>query len=127
MYEEGSVWYKRFKKECERISPHIKFRAVKMGFVRIYWQNGGQPAYLHEVYRWMPAKGYNIEDEDPRFEDKRYFEEYEDSAELTMKIKNFVEGYWDSVATIRKRIYLMKNNKEANKTFTDAYRNVRVR
>lgn len=127
MYEEGSVWYKRLKKECEQISPHLRFIPIKLGFVRIYWDRGGTPAYIHEVYRWMPYKGYDIEEEDPRFESHRYYEEYEDSATLTLKLKNFVEGYYDSIAAIRKRVRLFKNNKEAYQTFTNAYKEVRVK
>jgi hypothetical protein len=127
MYEEGSVWYKRLKKEAEQLSPHIRFIPIKLGFVRIYWDKGGTPAYIHEVYRWMPAKGYDIDENDPRFESLRYYEEYEESAMMTLKLKNFVEGYYDSIAAIRKRVYNLKNCKEAYKTYTDAYKEVRVK
>lgn len=98
-----------------------------MGFVRIYWDKGGTPAYIHEVYRWMPAIGYDMDEKDPRFESQRYYEEYEDSAELTLKIKNFVEGYYDSIDTIRKRIWMFRNNKEHYYTSVNAYKEVRVK
>jgi hypothetical protein len=127
MYEEGSEWYKRLKIECEKISPHIRFIPVKMGFVRIYWDYGGEPGYIHEVYRWMPYKGYDLNENDPRFESKRYFEEYEDSAELTLKLKNFVEGYYDSINVIKKRIWLLRNSKDGYKEIVGAYREMRVR
>lgn len=123
----GTIWYKRFKKECERMSPHIRFKPIKYGFVRIYWVGGCEPAYMHECYKWMPYKGYDIEEKDPRFQSKKYFEEYEDQAELTLKIKNFVEGYWDAIKTMKKRVYMMKNNKEFYNTAKNAYRNVRVK
>jgi hypothetical protein len=124
---EGSIWFKRFVEECEKMSPHIKFVRVKYGFYRIYWTGGGEPAYIHEVYKEMPYKGYHMDDLDPRFESQRYYEEYEDAGEITRKIKNFVEGYWDSIATMRKRIYMLKNNKEFRETATKAYRQVRVK
>ena len=75
----------------------------------------------------MPYKGYDIEEKDPRFQSREYYEEYEDQAELTMKLKNFVEGYWDSINTIKKRIYMLKNDKEFRKTASEAYRSVRVK
>ncbi len=123
----GSIWYRRFKKECEKMSPHIRFKEIKYGFVRIYWVGGGHPAYMHEVYKWMPYKGYDIEEKDPRFQSQKYYEEYEDQAELTLKIKNFVEGYWDSIKTMKKRIYMFKNNKEFYKEACNAYKQVRVK
>lgn len=122
-----TLWRKRFEKECKKMSPHIKFRPIKYGFTRIYWVNGCEPAYMHEVIDNMPYKGYDIEEKDPRFQSKTYYEEYEDQAELTMKIKNFVEGYWDSIRTMRKLVYLMKNSKEHYKTAVEAYKNVRVK
>lgn len=123
----GSIWYKRFKKECEKMSSHIKFVPIKYGFVRIYWVGGGESAYIHECYRFMPYKGYNIEEKDPRFQSHQYYQEYEDQAELTMKIKNFVEGYWDSIKVMEKRIYMFKNDKEFYKEATQAYKKIRVR
>jgi hypothetical protein len=63
----------------------------------------------------MPAKGYDIFERDDEFESFKYFEEHEDAAEQTLNIKNFVEGYWDSLHTIRKRVYLFKNHDEYNK------------
>jgi len=122
-----SIWRKRFEKECKKLSPHIKFKPIKYGFTRIYWVGGCEPAYMHEVYDNMPYKGYDIEEKDPRFQSKKYYEEYEDSAELTLKIKNFVEGYWDSLYTMKKRVYMMKNNKEFRNTAIDAYKRVRVK
>jgi hypothetical protein len=124
---EGSRWFKKFKKDVEKMSPHFEFRRIKYGFYRIYWTGGGEPAYVHEVYKWMPVKGYDYEDWDPRFESHRYYQEYEDQAELTMKVKNFVEGYWDSLQTMKKRLRMFKNDKEFRKEAIEAYRNVRVK
>jgi len=76
---------------------------------------------------WMPMKGYDMEEQDPRFADQRYYEEYEDRAELTLKIKNFVEGYWDSMDTLKKRVKLLRNNKEFLANAIRAYSNVVVK
>lgn len=119
----GTRWFQRLHKECKAISPHIKFVRVRLGYFRIYWRG----AYIHEVYSKMPEFGYDIEDIDPRFENKGYYEEYEDNAELSQKIKNYIEGYRDSIERIRTRIYMMKNDREFNETATRAYQNYTVK
>lgn len=62
----------------------------------------------------MTGRGYDIEERDIGFESQKYFEEYEDAAELSLNIKNYVEGYWDSIDTIKKRVYMFRNDKEFN-------------
>lgn len=94
-----------------------------MGFYRIYWQD----AYLHEVYKEMPQKGYDIEEEDPRLESKQYYEEYEDTVDTVRTIKNFVEGYYDSLDHIKTRVYLLKNDKEFEQTAKNAYKQVYIK
>lgn len=123
MLIEGSRWFKRFYKDCKAISKHIKFKRIKLGFFRIYYQD----AYLHEVYKEMPEHGYDIYDLDPRFESRSYYEEFEDNAELTRKIKNYVEGYWDSLDRIKTRIYMMRTNKEYNTNARNAYKKMYVK
>jgi hypothetical protein len=120
---EGTYWFKRLLKDIKRISPHIRVVRLKMGFYRIYWQN----AYIHEVYKEMPQIGYDIYEEDPRIESKSYYEEYEDNVELTRKIKNFVEGYYDSLDTIKTRVYLMRNNAEYAATAARAYQQMVIK
>jgi len=124
---EGSRWFRRFYKECRKLSKHIYFKRIKYGFYRLYWTGGGQPAYIHEVYKEMPYRGYDINDKDIRLQSFKYYQEYEDSAELTRNIKNFVEGYVDSMGTLRKRVYMLKNDKEFYKNAVDAYKQVRVK
>lgn len=121
---EGSRWFRRFVKDCKDISSHIRIVKIKYGFYRIYWKE----AYLHEVYKEMPMKGYDIEDDDVRMqESQKYYEEFEDGGEVTRKIKNYVEGYWDSLDTIRTRVYMMKNNDEFRQRAFDAYKQMVVR
>jgi len=114
---EGSIWFRRLVKECQKISRHIRIKRIKFGFFRVYWKD----IYIHEVYKEMPEKGYDIEYYDPRFDNRSYYEEFEDRAELTRKIKNFVEGYWDSLDAIRTRVWLLRHDKEYNQNASKAY------
>lgn len=109
------------------MSPHFHFRPINYGYYRIYWTGGGEPAYIHEVYKWMPYSEYQIEFKDPNVISQRYYEEYEDQLEVTRKIKNYVEGYVDSLDTMRKRFFQLKNDKEFRKTAVDAYKTVRLK
>jgi hypothetical protein len=120
---EGSLWFKRFYNDCKRISPQLRFVRVKLGFYRIYFKQ----AYIHEVYKEMPEMGYEWDELDPRLENQKYFEEYEDSVELTRNIKNYVEGYWESLDRVRTRVYMMKSNKEFNNRAMEAYQQMVVR
>lgn len=75
----------------------------------------------------MPARGYDLELVDPRFESQKYYEEYEDKAELTRLLKNYVEGYYDSIKKIRARVQAMKQDKEAYKYARQAYKNIKIK
>lgn len=108
---EGSRYFRRFLKDCKRISSHIKVKRIKHGFYRIYFNKG----YIGECYKEMPPKGYDIEEIDNRFEDRKFWEKKEDRAELTRKVKNFVEGYADSFDSLQTNVYLMRHSKEHNK------------
>lgn len=120
---EGTIWFRRFLKDVKNISSRIRIKRIKMGFYRLYYDD----AYLHEVYKEMPQHGYDIYDIDPRIENQSYYEEYEDNTELTRKIKNYVEGYWDSLDRIKTRVFLMRNNKEFNTSAKNAYKNMYVK
>lgn len=105
------------------MSPHIRFVRIKYGFYRIYYKQG----YIHEVYKEMPQKGYDMDDLDPRFDDQKYFEEFEDHAELTRKIKNYVEGYVESIDKIRTRLYMLRHDKEFFDNSQKAYQTMVVK
>lgn len=120
---EGSRWFRRLYREAKKIDPNFRFKRIKFGFYRIYYRD----AYIHEVYKEMPYKGYDLDDLDPRFESQKYYEEYEDSGEITRKVKNYVEGYVDSIDRIRTRAYMMRNDKEFNDNATKAYREMVVK
>ena len=119
----GSLWFRRLVDDCKKISPHIRIKAIGHGFYRVYFQR----AYIHELYKEMPQTGYDCIDKDFVFLEKKYVESREDSSELTRKIKNYVEGYWDSLETIRIRVYMMKHNAEYNKMATKRYETVVVK
>lgn len=125
--EIGSIWFKRFKREAEGLSSHIRFKLIKYGFFRIFWIGDGVSAYLGECSKDMSEIGYEMEEKNFQLESKKYFEELEDNAEYIQKIKNFKEGYRDSITRLRTKIYMLKNNQEFRKEAQDAYRTIIVK
>lgn len=126
--DNGSRWFRRFVRDARKLSNHIKFKKIKFGFYRIYWVGSGESAYLGECYKEMPEKGYDIEDLNQDLDSKKYYEEMEDKGELVRKIKNFVEGYWDNMDSLRRKVYLLKNNdKEFTNTTMRGYREMKVK
>lgn len=125
--KQGSLWFRRFVKDVQKMSVHFKFVPINYGYYRIYWTGGGEPAYVHEVWKWMPYRGFNYEEKDLNLISKRYYEEFEDQLEVTRKVKNYVEGYVDSLETMTTRNYMLKNNKEFRKEATNAYKQVAVK
>ena len=101
------------------MSPHIRFVRARYGFYRVYWKD----AYIHEVFKEMPLLGYDFEDEDVFIKESlSNYEEFEDSNDLVMMIKNFREGYWDALDAIRTRVYLIRHDKEFNERAHAAYK-----
>ena len=119
---KGTYWFDRFKRDAEALSPHIRFVSIAHGFYRIYWIGSGHPAYLGECYREMPEFGYEIEDLDINLVSQKYYEEFEDRTSITRKIKNFVEGYWESIDQLTTRVYMFKNDAEFRKTAINGYK-----
>lgn len=124
---EGSFYFRRFVKDCKKLSGHLKFVPIQHGYYRLYWTGGGQPAYIHEVWKWMPYMGYELEHKDMNIVSQRYYEEYEDQLEVNRKVKNFVEGYWDCRDRVQTRLYMLKNDKEFRNEATRAYEKVVVK
>ncbi len=115
---KGSRWFQRLMQDLNNMSSDFRVVPAKYNFYRIYWRN----AYVHEVYSEMPEKGYDIEIENPRlFQNQSYYQEFEDGNELPRLIKNFVEGYWDSLDHIKTRLYLLKNDEEFRENAQKAY------
>lgn len=108
---KGSRWFRRFLKDCKRISKHIRVKRIKHGFYRVYFRHG----YIGECYKEMSPKGYDIDEIDNRFEDRKFWESREDRAELTRKVKNYVEGYVESLDMVTTNTYMMRHSAEHNK------------
>lgn len=119
----GSRWFNRLVKDCENISSHIRIKEIGNGFYRIYYNQ----AYIYEVYKEMPQIGYEDETKDFNFVSKKYIESREDPSEMVRKVKNFVEGYWEALATIRIRVWMMKHDKEFNEKATKRYQTVVIK
>jgi len=120
---EGSLWFRRLLKDCKKISSHIRVKRIKNGFFRIYYKQ----AYIHEIYKEAPMIGYTMDSLDPRFESKKFWESKEDRADLTRQVKNYIEGYWDSLDRIRTRMYMFRNNYEFYKTAVDGYKTLVIK
>lgn len=123
MNKTGSRWFRRFKAECEEMSPHVRFRRIKFGFYRIYYKG----FYIGECYKEMSPVSYDIEELNVNLSKQSYFEEYEDNAKTVRQIKNFVEGYYDSIASFKRRMYMLRTDDEFYKTSRDAYRTMYVK
>lgn len=123
----GSLYFRRFLKDLKRMSPHLVLVPITHGYFRLYFINGGEGAYIHEVWKWMPYRGYELEYKDIELISKKYFEEYEDQLTMNRKVKNFVEGYWDCLDRVKTRLWLLKNDKAFREEATKAYRQVVVK
>lgn len=121
--EKGTGWFKRFRRECEAFSPHVRFKEIKLGFFRIYYKG----FYIGEAYKEMPPRGYDIEELDERLENRSYYEEYEDNVALTRKVKNFIEGYYDASDSFRTRMYMLRNDNEFYKVSKERYQTVVIK
>ena len=120
---EGSQWFRRLVKDLRRMSKHFRIVRIRNGFFRIYWKD----AYVHEVYKEMPYRGYSWYTESPYKESYKLMQEYEVDGDLQRKIKNYVEGYTESIQAIKLRMYQFKNNDEHYKLAKDMYKSVVIK
>ena len=65
-----------------------------------------------ETYEEMPPNWRNIESYDPRLKSQKYYEEYEDNVKLIRTLKNFLEGYYDSIEKLKRCLWMLRHNKE---------------
>ena len=121
--DEGSYWFRRLIKDLFRMSKHFKVRRIRCGFNRIYWKD----AYVHEVYKEMPYRGYVWYTESPYKDSLKLVQDWEQDGEIQRKVKNFVEGYAEASKAIKLRIYQFKNNDEHYRTAKDMYKQVVVK
>ncbi len=120
---EGSYYFRRLVKEAKKISPHIKFKRIKYGFYRIYLKG----AYIGECSKDMTQMGYDIEHKNWNYEDRRYMQEYEDTIDSTARIKNFREGYWQTLDRLKTRVFMFKHDKEFYKQALRGYSQMRIK
>lgn len=120
---EGSYWFKRLIRELYKTSKDIKVVKIRCGFFRIYWKE----AYVHEVYKDMPPRGYSWYTESPYRESLRLVQEWEQDGEIQRKVKNFVEGYYEASKAIMIRIYQFKNDTEHYNIAKDMYKHVVIK
>jgi hypothetical protein len=119
----ASIWFKRLVEDCRKISPHIRFKQIKHGFYRIYYKT----AYIGECFKNMPEHGYDIFERAQGFEDYSYYQKYHDTADSTLRIKNFVEGYWETLDKIRTRLFMFRHDKEAYERARQGYSQMRIK
>lgn len=118
-----SRWFKRLQKDTQRFGSHVRFKRIRHGFWRIFYDGG----YLGEVYEDLPEVGYDIIDLDHRLEERKYVQDRLDDGEVQRLVKNFVEGYYEVLDTMRSRVYNARHNHEAYKTITEGYRQLRLK
>jgi len=119
----GSYWFRRLVRDLYSMSKHFQVRRIRAGFYRIYWKD----AYVHEVYKEMPQRGYEWYTQSPYAESLRLMLQYEQDGEVQRKVKNYVEGYHEAIKAIRLRVYQFKNNDEHYRVAKDAYKNVVIK
>jgi hypothetical protein len=120
---EGSYWFRRLVRELYSKSKDFRVRRIRHGFYRIYWKG----AYVHEVYKEMPYRGYSWYTDSPYKDSLKLMQEWEQDGELQRKIKNFVEGYAEASRAIMLRVYQFKNNREHYKIARDMYKQLVIK
>lgn len=119
----GSRYFRRIVNEAKKISPHIRFKRIKHGFYRIYFRN----AYIGECSKDMNLIGHDIEEKNWNMEDFSYYRQMDDLADQTARLKNFREGYVETLDMLRTRTYMVKHNKEFYERARQGYSQLRIK
>lgn len=122
-----SYWFKRFVRDCQKLSPYIKIVPLKHKFCRIFWIGGGYSAYLYEVPLDMEEHGREWVHYNPRLESQQFYEEYEDNIDVIKEVKNYKEGYWEAFERMKTKFYMLRNSDEFRKEAEKAYRTIYVK
>jgi len=120
---EGSYWFRRLMRDLYRMSKHFKVRRIRCGFYRIYYKD----AYVHEVYKEMPQRGYEWYTQSPYIDSLKLVQQWEQDGEIQRKIKNFVEGYHEAYKAIKLRMHQFRNNDEHYRIAKDMYKQVVIK
>lgn len=121
--DRGSLWFRRLCSELKRMSKHFRIVRIRHGFYRVYWKD----AYVHEIYKEMPYRGYSWYTDSPYKESLKLMQEYEEDGTIQRKVKNFVEGYSEASKAIKLRMYQFKNNDEHYQVAKDMYKSVVIK
>lgn len=119
----GSRYFRRIVNEAKKISPHIRFKRIKHGFYRIYFRN----AYIGECSKDMNLIGHDIEEKNWNMEDFSYYRQMDDLADQTARLKNFREGYVETLDMLRTRTFMIKHNKEFYERARQGYSQLRIK
>lgn len=119
----GSYWFNRLVSDAKKMSPHIRFVPIKAGFYRIYYLQ----AYMGECYKNMPETGFEINERAMGFENYDYYQAYHDNADTSLRVKNFVEGYWETYHRLRLKVYQFTHDKEFFKVASEGYKQMRIK
>ena len=120
---QGSYWFNRLQKDAKKISKYLRFKRIKYGFYRIYYKD----AYIGECSKDMTQVGYDVEEKNWNYEDKSFALDHEDLIDQTAKLKNFREGYWNTLDMLRTRVYMFRHNKEMYKNALQGYKQMRIK
>lgn len=120
---EGSPWFRRLMKELHQSSKYFRVRRIRNGFFRIYWKD----AYVHEVYKEMPKRGYSWYTDSPYKDSLKLMQQWELDGDIQRKVKNFVEGYDEASKAIKLRVYQFKNNDEHYRIAKDMYKHAVIK
>ena len=120
---QGTLWFRRLVGEAKRISPYINFKQIRNGFFRIYYKQ----AYIGECYSRMPQFGYDIAERAQGLEDYSFFQQHHDTTDSTLRMKNFVEGYWETVKRLRTKVFMFRHNREFYETARRGYSQMRIK
>jgi hypothetical protein len=121
--KRGSKWFRRLCRELKQRSKHYRIVPIRHGFYRVYWKD----AYVHEMYKEMPYRGYQWYTDSPYKDSLKLMEQMEEDGEIQRKIKNFVEGYTEASKAIQLREFQFKNNPEHYQVAKDMYKTVVIK
>ena len=60
-------------------------------------------------------------------EDYSFYQDHHDSAESTLRMKNFVEGYWETLDRLRTKVFMFRHDKEFYEKARQGYSQMRIK
>jgi hypothetical protein len=75
----------------------------------------------------MNLIGHDIEEKNWNMEDFSYYRQMDDLADQTARLKNFREGYVETLDMLRTRTFMIKHNKEFYERARQGYSQLRIK